>query len=187
MIGLAYSSEPEIYAWNYFCSLEAAHNAYAEDPGVQREHVGGKAGVVGVGEEVGDRRLIKDVLHVDLDDHVGVRVLERRGQVGVVPGFETVVGGVVDAGVAFALAVVVTPNGQAPVIDVERVLGAAVEGPVRRVGQLVAFQIRVEAATAVRGLYEGVVGEVVEEPERKRRRNGGVERAVAHGAPAERR
>jgi hypothetical protein len=65
--------------------LEFLRDTEPDDPRVEREDVRGQAAIVAVQEGVGDRRLVEQVLDVELERQPAVRPLDGERHIGVVP------------------------------------------------------------------------------------------------------
>src|SRR3546814_4660496 len=82
-------------------------------------------------------------------------------QVEVRPALQSIVRvGIIDARPALGLPITIAADRRAPVlIEVDRILGAEIGGPARRIGQFVAAEVGLETRPAVQF---GIVGVVVE-------------------------
>lgn len=129
--------------------LEPFRHVESDYAGIEREDVGGQSSVVRVDEKVGDRRIVEQVLYVELKDQIGCGSRQGHGDIDVVPGPKPVEFGIVNAREAARLAVVIAAKGQFPRIDEKGVLRADIGGHARRIGQFVARQICVKASSAV--------------------------------------
>src|SRR3546814_339100 len=131
---------------------EPLRRAEPDDARVEREDVGAEQGVVAVGEGVGDGCLVEDILDIELQREIIRRPRERNREVEIVPSFQSIIFGIVDARKALRLTVIIAAEGQFPIATVDEggILRAQIEGQPGRVGQFIADKVSKKAAPAIR-------------------------------------
>ncbi len=141
----------------------------AEYARIECEDIRGQTGIVAIREEIRDRRIVEQVLHIELESDLGRRSLQRDRQVRIVPRLQTVVFGVVDPGEAFRLTVIIAAKGEFPIalVDEERVLRTDIERQSGGIGQFVAFEIGIEAPSSIGSIGKRIIFEAIDLVERK--------------------
>src|SRR3546814_20064555 len=82
----------------------------------------------------------------------------RNREVEIVPSFQSIIFGIVDARKALRLTVIIAAEGQFPIATVDEggILRAQIEGQPGRVGQFIAAKVSKKAAPAIRSEKRGV-------------------------------
>src|SRR3546814_14519072 len=75
--------------------------------------------VVAVREGAGDRRLVEQILDIELEREIAFAARERDRQIDIIPCFQPVIFGVEHARIALALTVIIAAEGQHPVAAFE--------------------------------------------------------------------
>lgn len=93
---------------------------------------------------------------------------------------------IIDARITASLIVVIAAQRQIPISKEECVLGADVGGDVRRIGQLIAAEIRLKTTPPVRRILEWIVGDAEQTPEGNAGGVVGIKRPRAKRTAAQR-
>src|SRR3546814_168729 len=141
--------------------LEFLGDVEPDDARIEREDVGSQAAVVAVQKGIGYRRLVEQVLDIKLERQSAVGPFNRERHVGVIPRFQTVDRRIINARPAFALAIIIAAKGDVPIIDWQRILCAEIDGPMWRVGQLLAAKIGIEPPTLIGRICYWIIGHAI--------------------------
>src|SRR3546814_13168413 len=96
------------------------------------------------------------MLDIEVQREIIRRPRECNREVEIVPSFQSIIFGIVDARKALRLTVIIDAEGQFPIANVDEggILRAQIEGQQGRVGQFIDAKVSKKAATALRRAHD---------------------------------